>query len=175
MRLICDRTMILRCTQICVVSLASCAPCLPAMGQAPQTAEPPSAKPSDETLTSDPNEALLLAGRYSDKWHERAANLGSSTGQRYAGYFLVTGIGTAPDVQRGLKLTREAADGGDAFAMINMAVFHTQGAGVTQDAAQAKPWIERAAATGHWMGQLEKGAGKMLGVYGFRIGMLRAH
>jgi TPR repeat protein len=108
------------------------------------------------------------AGRVAEaaRWHARAAELGLAEGMAALGALLGRGVGVTKDVRRGLELTRTAAEADDVFALIDLATASLSGK-LPRDEAAAREWIERAAATGHWAGYLEKGRALCRGWYGF--------
>ena len=103
------------------------------------------------------------------EWFQKAADAGLAAGKRYAGlYFILGGPGIEKDAERGIMLTGQAADEGDVYAMINMAMFSFQGTGVKQDLGAAQKWLDQAAQSGHWMGAMEKGTALLAGEYGYK-------
>lgn len=103
------------------------------------------------------------------KWHNRAAELGLGAAGRYAGLFLVLGNGVPSDPERGIALSKQAAERGDVYAMVNLAQFYFLGQRVPQDTEQAQKWMEQAAKSGHWYGNMERGMASMIGHYGYEI------
>jgi TPR repeat protein len=99
----------------------------------------------------------------------QAGNMGLAEGKRGAGFLMGRGEGVPQDPAGEAALALEAANAGDAFAMINMAVFHFRGIGVEKNEALARQWIDRAAVTGHWAGFDEKGRALLNGEYGYAI------
>jgi uncharacterized protein len=60
------------------------------------------------------------------------------------------GWGVAEDYAKAYRLYKEAADKGEARAMMRLGVLYRYGLGrvVTKDAGKARSWLERAAAAG---------------------------
>jgi TPR repeat protein len=103
------------------------------------------------------------------QWFRRAGDLGLAEGKRGASFLMGHGAGVPRDPVAEVALAREAAEAGDAFAMINVASYHERGSGMSRDPETARSWIDRAAATGHWMGLQEKGLALLVGHYGYPI------
>jgi TPR repeat protein len=103
------------------------------------------------------------------RWFVSAAALGLAEGMRGAGFLITNRTVTDEHTPQGVDFARRAAEAGDAFAMINMAVFHERGLVVEQSLEQARRWLGRAAATGHWAGLLEEGVALLRGAYGYPV------
>jgi TPR repeat protein len=101
------------------------------------------------------------------KWHQRAAQLGLAEGMRYAGLNRVLGNGVERDIAEGTQLSLRAAEKGDVYAMVNLAMWHWKGVTGEQDDEKAVKWIDQAAQSGHWYGRLEKGTALLGGHYGY--------
>jgi TPR repeat protein len=103
------------------------------------------------------------------QWFRRAGDQGLGEGKRGAGFLTGRGQGVKQDPIAEAALAREAAEVGDAFAMINLAVLYYRGVGVPGSSENARQWLDRAAETGHWGGLLEKGHALFLGNYDYPI------
>jgi len=82
---------------------------------------------------------------------------GDLTGRYLVGLLTIDGIGTAPNADTGLKLVREAADGGLAAAQARLGRMYLRGDVVPKDPAAAADWFERAASGGDPLAQYELG------------------
>lgn len=100
---------------------------------------------------------------------DRAAESGLAAAWRTKGFCTVEGIGVKKDAEKGLALTLEAGNRGDVFAMVSMAFYHDKGWGTKRDLKEARVWIEKAAATGHWMGYTERAQCHLQGINGYAI------
>ncbi len=103
------------------------------------------------------------------QWFRTAAALGLAEGMRGAGFLITNRPFTDEHTANGVEFARQGAEAGDAFAMINLAVFHDRGLGVEQSPAQAQHWMDGAACSGHWAGLLEKGMALLRGAYGYPV------
>jgi TPR repeat protein len=103
------------------------------------------------------------------RWFRTAAALGLAEGMRGAGFLLTGRPVTDEHTRNGVDFTRQGAEAGDAFAMINLAVFHARGLVVPRSTEQAQGWLDRAAATGHWAGLIEKGTALLRGSYEYPV------
>lgn len=65
--------------------------------------------------------------------------------QRYAGAYLLKGLGGPKDVERGMKYTRLAAQQGDAVAEAMLGRQYREGVGTAKDDTQALAWYEASA------------------------------
>jgi TPR repeat protein len=101
--------------------------------------------------------------------YRMAGNLGLAEGKRGAGWLMGRGEGVAQDHAGEAVLNHEAAEAGDAFAMLNLGVFYFQGIGVETNETRAREWIDRAAQTGHWAGFSVRGMALLRGDYGYPI------
>jgi TPR repeat protein len=102
-------------------------------------------------------------------WYDKACELGHPGGMRSKGFLLMEGLGAAKDVPAAFALGVRAAEAGDAFAMINVAVYYDRGLGTEKDQKKAQAWLDKAAASGHWAGRLERGMAHFKGMYGLAI------
>jgi TPR repeat protein len=102
-------------------------------------------------------------------WYDKACELGHAGGMRSKGYLLMEGRGVAKDVPAAFALGVRAAEAGDAFAMINVAVYYDRGWGTDKDQKKAQAWLDRAVESGHWAGRLERGMAHFQGMYGLAI------
>jgi TPR repeat protein len=100
-------------------------------------------------------------------WYERAGRSGLGVALRNQSFFLANGLSADKDEKRALEIALRGAEAGDAMAMINAAMFFRDGTGTQKDVGLARHWIDRAAATGHWAGFLEKGFALQVGAYGY--------
>jgi TPR repeat protein len=87
--------------------------------------------------------------RMAYKYYKLAAQLGDATGKLSSGEMLATGLGTAPDVERGRALVKEAADGGSVSALVTLGDLHARGNGGPMDAKLAVAAYEAAAKAGN--------------------------
>ena len=99
------------------------------------------------------------------EWKPLAAQ-GNAAAQTFLGTMYANGQGVPQDYKEGLKWLRLAADQGDAFAQLNLAMTYENGPqGIPQDYKEAAKWYRLAADQGHagaqgdlgWM--YEKGQG----------------
>ncbi|GEM_PF-3980104 len=82
-------------------------------------------------------------------WFRRAAELGLPEGKASWGYFLLHGRGgVEQDVEQGIRLVREAAAEGSAYALRVLAEAYMKGLGVPRDVDRAVTLIRRAADQG---------------------------
>jgi TPR repeat protein len=102
------------------------------------------------------------------RWHRKAAELGLAEGLRYAGLQLILGAGVQKDAAKGQELSVQAANKGDVYAMVNLAVYYHQGQGGKQDNDEAARWLDKAAQSGHWYGCIERGMSFLTGDYGVK-------
>lgn len=65
--------------------------------------------------------------------------------QRYAGAYLLKGIGGPKDLERGMKYTRLSAQQGDAVAEAMLGRQYREGVGTAKDDTQAMAWFEASA------------------------------
>jgi len=105
----------------------------------------------------------------------RAARMGLAAGMKNQAFLQMQGKGTEQDVAAGAAASLLAAKAGDSFAMINLAMHCLQGPDGTSDEKAAREWIDRAVATGHWAGALEKALAMLVGNYGFERSEREAH
>ena len=103
------------------------------------------------------------------QWYERAAKSGLAAGLKNQGFFLSQGRGCNKDPVRGLEVTKQAAEGRDVYAAINMAVFFDRGIGCEANKTEARKWIECAVKTGSYEGYFEKGLSLLEGNYGYTV------
>ena len=108
---------------------------------------------------------LRLAGLYyhghgvresdtlAQQWYERAARQGLAEAQFQLGNMHAYGLAPAPATDDPPRLAAqwyfEAARQGHAEAQYSLGILFLTGSGVTQSNAEARRWIERAAAQGH--------------------------
>ena len=71
---------------------------------------------------------------------------GSLNAKSSLGFELIEGTNLPQDLDRGIQLTREAADEGDATGMNNLGWAFMRGLGVPLDWDEARVWIEKAVA-----------------------------
>jgi hypothetical protein len=84
------------------------------------------------------------------EWHAAAARQGHVAAMIALGYQYERGEGVAPDPPRAVELYRRAAEAGSSDGMFLLARTYTSGKGVARaDPAQARAWLERAAAAGN--------------------------
>jgi len=84
------------------------------------------------------------------EWHAAAAGQGHVGAMIALGYQLERGQGVAQDMARAVELYRRAANAGSSDGMFLLARAYTSGKGVGRaDPAQARAWLERAAAAGN--------------------------
>jgi TPR repeat protein len=102
-------------------------------------------------------------------WYDKGCELGHAGCLRSRGFLLMVGRGADKDAKAAYALAARAAAGGDAFAMINLAVYHDRGWGTEQDRDRARAWLDRAAESGHWVGRIERGMARFKGLYGVAI------
>lgn len=62
-------------------------------------------------------------------WFSRSSAAGDHVGQRSLGYLYATGTGVAADEEKAVELYRLAAEGGDYYAMHNLATMNLHGDG----------------------------------------------
>ena len=82
---------------------------------------------------------------------------GDLTGRYLLGLLTIDGIGTSADAVAGLKLVREAADGGLPAAQARLGRMYLRGEAVETDPAIAADWFQRAANGGDPLAQYELG------------------
>jgi TPR repeat protein len=102
-------------------------------------------------------------------WFDKAAQLGHGGGMRSKGFLLMIGQGAEKDAKAAFELATQAADAGDAFGMINLAVYYDRGWGTTEDKKKAQSCLDKAAESGHWAGRIERGMARFKGAYGFAV------
>ncbi len=85
------------------------------------------------------------------------AKRGDATGRFLFGLLKIDGIGTPADPEGGLRLVREAAEGGLHEAQARLGRMYLRGESVTADPATAAGWFERAALGGDPLAQYELG------------------
>jgi TPR repeat protein len=100
------------------------------------------------------------------EWFAKAAKLGLASGMKDQGFLLFSGRGVERDAEEGLKITRQAADRGDVFAILNMAAFYARGLGVDKDQETARQWLDKAVKSGNYWGRLENSLALATGRYG---------
>ncbi len=98
--------------------------------------------------------------------YRRAAELGLAEGMKNQAFLLLQGSGAAKDPRGAFELSLRAAEAGDAFAAINVAASLERGWGTDPDPVLSRRWLDRAAATGHWVALLERGMALLRGSYG---------
>jgi TPR repeat protein len=103
------------------------------------------------------------------QWHDKAIELGHAGSMRSKGYLLMVGRGADKDAKAAYALALRAAERGDAFAMINVAVYSDRGWGIEADKKKAQQWLAKAAESGHWAGPIEKGMAHYMGAYGYEM------
>jgi TPR repeat protein len=99
-------------------------------------------------------------------WYDKAAKKGLAEAWRAKGFFFMEGLGVPRNREEGYAETLEAAERGDAFAMVSLATYLENGWGTKKNPKQAAAWIEKAGQTGHWIGYLEEAQGHLRGVHG---------
>jgi uncharacterized protein len=99
-------------------------------------------------------------------WYDQAAKKGLAEAWRAKGYFFMEGLGVPRNREEGYVETLEAAERGDAFAMVSLATYLDNGWGTKKNQKQAAAWIAKAAKTGHWIGYLEMAQAHLRGVHG---------
>jgi TPR repeat protein len=101
-------------------------------------------------------------------WYQKAAELGLAEAMKDVGYLLSSGLGGTRDPAEALRWTRKAAGLGDVDAMLNIVAcfefLHLPG--ITGE--EVVSWINKAGATGHPIGLLEKGTALLRGTHGFK-------
>jgi TPR repeat protein len=102
-------------------------------------------------------------------WFDKAIQLGHGGAMRSKGFMLMIGQGTDKDPKKAFELATRAADAGDAFGMINLAVYYDKGWGTAVDQKKAQSWLDKAAESGHWAGRIERGRARCKGAYGFAV------
>jgi TPR repeat protein len=107
------------------------------------------------------NDQVAAARQY-----EIAARLGLAEASRNLGRLCALRAVSSADAQRARGHTLAAAEAGDVVAMIDLADYCDHGFGGPADRAAAQGWLERAAGSGHWFGQLAKGKALLAGRYG---------
>jgi TPR repeat protein len=98
---------------------------------------------------------------------DKAAESGLAAAWRTKGFCLIEGIGVPKDAAKGFATTVEAANRGDAFAMVSLSFYCDKGLGTKRDLKEAHDWIEKAAKTGHWLGYLERAQSRIQGINGY--------
>ena len=79
----------------------------------------------------------------------RASELGSPIAMNNLATYYETGLGVAKNEARAVELYRQAADGGDPYAMLNLGLAYRYGRlGVEQDEKKAKAILKKAASGG---------------------------
>lgn len=81
---------------------------------------------------------------------DKAAKMGLGAGSRSKAFFLIEGLGIERDLEKAYATALEGAKAGDVFAMISTANYLYRGWGTKVDEDEARKWVDRAAATGHW-------------------------
>src|SRR5262249_53227193 len=102
-------------------------------------------------------------------WFDKAIQLGHGGAMRSKGFMLMIGQGAEKDPKAAFQLATRAADAGEAFGMINLAVYYDKGWGTTEDKKKAQNWLDKAAESGHWAGRIERGMARFKGAYGFAV------
>ncbi|WP_163602523.1 tetratricopeptide repeat protein, partial [Klebsiella pneumoniae] len=69
-----------------------------------------------------------------------SANAGESCGQQLLGSMYMRGQGVPRDLEKGIQLTRLAADKGYAAALFDLGLYYESGQGVTQDFVRARTY-----------------------------------
>jgi TPR repeat protein len=103
------------------------------------------------------------------KWHEKAARCGLPEGWRDQGTQLINQFNDEDHRKMGFVCTKCAAELKDAISMVNLAACYHHGIGVNKNDAEARKWLDAAAASGHWCGELEKGLAFLRGNYGIKV------
>lgn len=83
------------------------------------------------------------------RFHQAAADLGSSDSMFELYVFHAQGIGVEVDAELASQWLQRAADAGNERAMYNLAAMFATGRGVSRDPDASVQWYERAAAAGH--------------------------
>jgi len=102
-------------------------------------------------------------------WFDKAIQLGHGAAMRSRGFMLMIGQGAEKDPKAAFELATRAADAGDAFGTINLAVYYDKGWGTAEDKKKAQYWLDKAAESGHWAGRIERGMARFKGAYGFTV------
>jgi TPR repeat protein len=102
-------------------------------------------------------------------WFDKACELGHGGAMRSKGFLLMIGQGVEKDAKAAFDLAVRGSEAGDAFAMINLAVYYDKGWGTKEDKKLAKDWLDKAAESGHWAGRIERGMAHFRGAYGFAV------
>lgn len=101
------------------------------------------------------------------EFYARAAKSGLAAGLKNQGFMVMEGRGCTKNQEQALKLTQDAAERGDIYAIINVGMFCERGMGREKSSVEARKWIDRAAASGHYDGAFEKGLALLMGNYGY--------
>jgi len=121
---------------------------------------------------------LLAVGRGAPKdevealrWFTAASGQGNVRANNWVAYYTETAKGgLARDEVEAARLYRISADKGDAFAQAKLGIMYAEGRGVGRDAAEARRWLNLAAAQGDeeardWLTRLDAGEMKSVAQY----------
>ena len=94
-------------------------------------------------------EGVAQDDKQAAEWLEKAAGHDYIHAQKKLAALVITGTGTPQDTAKGMELLRAAAEQGDATSQTLLGMAYNTGLfGIGQDPAQARVWLEKAAAQG---------------------------